>query len=261
MAIINSRAVGVDTLANRPAFGTAGRLYYATDTNLIYEDTGAAWINVTNTAAVLTDPITFAHGGHGQTSQTAGFNALGPFTTKGDQDVSDGTNVVRVGVGTNGQEWIPDSSDAEGIVWRTTIVRTTGDQSTSSVTPVDVTDLSIPIAASRNYMFDIVIHYDVNVVTEGPRFSVNGPASPTNLRYGCMVQTGPTSIRNDTQTAYDSSFAHLTGPVAIVDCYMRGVIENGSTAGNFVARMWTENGAGDSTRSYRGGYMMVREVP
>lgn len=34
------------TRAARPAFGVAGRYYHATDTNLLYRDTGSAWVLV-----------------------------------------------------------------------------------------------------------------------------------------------------------------------------------------------------------------------
>lgn len=44
MAIITSWAVGVDTNANRPAAGTAGRLFYETDTGLAWYDNGSNWI-------------------------------------------------------------------------------------------------------------------------------------------------------------------------------------------------------------------------
>jgi hypothetical protein len=32
------------TLASRPAAGTAGRIWYTTDTNHLYYDSGAAWV-------------------------------------------------------------------------------------------------------------------------------------------------------------------------------------------------------------------------
>lgn len=45
------------------------------------------------------------------------FNNLSPLTTKGDVLSHNGTNNVRVPVGTNGQTLIADSSAANGIVW------------------------------------------------------------------------------------------------------------------------------------------------
>ena len=44
--ILNQRgtpAMFTDTLANRPAFGYAGRLFVSTDSGQIFEDTGSAW--------------------------------------------------------------------------------------------------------------------------------------------------------------------------------------------------------------------------
>lgn len=37
------RDIGIGTLAQRPAFGTANRLFYTTDEQNLYRDTGAAW--------------------------------------------------------------------------------------------------------------------------------------------------------------------------------------------------------------------------
>ncbi|MGZ3772390.1 MAG: beta strand repeat-containing protein [Pseudobdellovibrionaceae bacterium] len=42
----NTPSVQTGTFASRPAFGTAGRLYISSDTNIIYRDTGAAWVAV-----------------------------------------------------------------------------------------------------------------------------------------------------------------------------------------------------------------------
>jgi hypothetical protein len=45
--------------ASRPAFSIPGRLYFATDTEALYYDTGSAWINVTPSGG-LTNPMTTA---------------------------------------------------------------------------------------------------------------------------------------------------------------------------------------------------------
>lgn len=43
-------SIQTGTLAARPAFGTAGRLYVDTTSNLLYSDTGTAWITIGSTA-------------------------------------------------------------------------------------------------------------------------------------------------------------------------------------------------------------------
>jgi hypothetical protein len=37
---------GVDTLVNRPTFGVAGRLFFASDTGVLFIDTGSAWVTL-----------------------------------------------------------------------------------------------------------------------------------------------------------------------------------------------------------------------
>ncbi len=62
--------------------------------------------------------VGIAQGGTGQTTQTAGFNALSPLTTKGDIVAFDGTDNVRMPVGgTNGFVLTVDSTQANGIKW------------------------------------------------------------------------------------------------------------------------------------------------
>lgn len=73
------------------------------------------------TAAAVTGALGIANGGTGQTTQTAAFNALDPLTTKGDVIAHDGTNSVRLTVGTNGQLPVADSTAAAGIAWKGTV--------------------------------------------------------------------------------------------------------------------------------------------
>lgn len=248
--------------ADRPANPSGDWHYFATDTLVlsIYDSGAAAWRDF---PAIFTLPLSIANGGTGQTTAQAAFNALSPSAAKGDQIVNDGTNDVAVAVGSNGQEWIPDSSDAEGIVWRTTIVRKTSDETTFSTTAVDVTDLTIPVAANRKYKFRINLMYDNTIATEGPRFSINGPASPTSLRYVTRVDTSNTASRVDSFTAYDNAFSFSSGTVSIVEAVIEGVLENGANAGNLTARFWTETGnAGtDGTTVRSNSSMRVQEIP
>lgn len=73
--------------------------------------------NTTGTAANVTGTVAIANGGTGQTSQTAAFDALAPTTTKGDLIVSNGTDNIRVGVGTDAYVLTADSTAASGVKW------------------------------------------------------------------------------------------------------------------------------------------------
>lgn len=61
--------------------------------------------------------LPIANGGTGQSTQTTAFNALSPITTKGDLISSDGTNNVRLPVGSNGQVLQADSTQTAGVKW------------------------------------------------------------------------------------------------------------------------------------------------
>lgn len=73
--------------------------------------------NTTGTASNVTGTVAIANGGTGQTTQTAAFDALAPTTTKGDLIVSDGTDNIRLAVGTNAQVLTADSTVAAGVKW------------------------------------------------------------------------------------------------------------------------------------------------
>lgn len=65
-------------------------------------------------------PISIANGGTGQTSKTNSFDALSPATTKGDLIVYNGTDNIRVGVGTNNYVLTADSAQTSGVKWAAT---------------------------------------------------------------------------------------------------------------------------------------------
>lgn len=73
--------------------------------------------NTTGTAANVTGTVAIGNGGTGQTTKTAAYNALSPNTTKGDIEVFNGTNNVRLPVGTNNYVLTADSTAAEGVKW------------------------------------------------------------------------------------------------------------------------------------------------
>lgn len=68
---------------------------------------------------VSLNTVPISKGGTGQTSKTNAFDALAPTTTKGDLIVYNGTDNIRIAVGTDGQVLTADSSQTEGVRWQT----------------------------------------------------------------------------------------------------------------------------------------------
>ena len=108
-----------------------GDLLYADTTNTLAKLPDVATGNALISGGVSTAPswgkigltthvsgtLPIGSGGTGQTTQTAAFDALSPTTTKGDLIVSDGTDNVRLAVGTNTYVLTADSTTATGVKW------------------------------------------------------------------------------------------------------------------------------------------------
>ena len=82
---------------------------------------GSLTLGGTLTGVDLTSQVTgtlpIANGGTGQTTAVAAFDGLAPTTTKGDLIVNDGTDNVRLPVGTDNYVLTADSAQASGIKW------------------------------------------------------------------------------------------------------------------------------------------------
>jgi hypothetical protein len=98
------------TLAN-------GKILVGNASNVATAVTMSGAATISNTGALTLATVAIAKGGTGQTTQTAGFDALAPTTTKGDIIVNDGTNNVRLPAGTNNYVLTADSAQASGVKW------------------------------------------------------------------------------------------------------------------------------------------------
>jgi hypothetical protein len=114
-----TRQAAMDALAGAV---TAGFYLRGDGTDVVMSAIQAADVptlnqNTTGTAGNVTGTVAIANGGTGQTTQTAAFDALSPATTKGDLIVHNGTNDVRLPVGTNDFVLTADSTQASGVKW------------------------------------------------------------------------------------------------------------------------------------------------
>ena len=79
----------------------------------------ASDIPTLDASKVSTGVFPVIQGGTGSTTSTGAFNVLSPATAKGDLIGYNGSNNVRVPVGTDGQILLADSTQADGIKWGT----------------------------------------------------------------------------------------------------------------------------------------------
>ena len=103
---------------NQNTTGSAATLTTARTIQTNLASTSSASFNGSaNITPGVTGTLPIANGGTGQTTQTAAFDALSPATTKGDLIVHNGTNDVRLPVGTNDFVLTADSTQASGVKW------------------------------------------------------------------------------------------------------------------------------------------------
>lgn len=103
---------GTDTLVSKNSTDILTNKTIDGDTNTV-QDLNASTVFKSATAVAITN------GGTGQTTKTEAFDALAPTTTKGDIIVSNGTDNIRIAVGTNDQVLTADSAQASGVKWAT----------------------------------------------------------------------------------------------------------------------------------------------
>lgn len=128
------------------------------------------------------------------------------------------------------------------------VVTTNNETITTNTSFVDITDLNFPVIAGVTYWFRFVIPYITTITTNGSRFSVNGPSSPTFLIYQSEVSLTTTTLQiNRGLTTYDSpaaasaNSASTTSNIAIIE----GIITP-SANGTLSGRVASETAAPNS---------------
>lgn len=97
----------------------------------------------------------------------------------------------------------------------------------SANTIADITDLKFPVETGHRYHFRFTIPYTTAATTTGARFSVTGPASPTELRYRSSYPlTVSTETINHGMTSYDEPAASNAscpsgGGVAVIEGFIK----------------------------------------
>ena len=102
--------------------GTAGTYGSASSVPVFVTNAQGQVTSVTNTTisiagSAITGTVAIANGGTGQSTQTSAFDALSPTTTKGDLIVSNGTDNIRLPVGSDTYVLTADATEASGLKW------------------------------------------------------------------------------------------------------------------------------------------------
>jgi hypothetical protein len=105
----------------------------------------------------------------------------------------------------------------------------------------DVTGLSFPVTAGEAYFFRFNIPYTAAAGTTGSRWSINGPASPTQLSYRSAYSlTGTSETLNVGLTTYDNpAAANATSLTTTNKAFIDGFIQP-SANGTVIARFASE---------------------
>lgn len=147
------------------------------------------------TDAALSAAIGIAKGGTGQTTQTAAFDALDPLTTKGDVLSHDGTNSVRVGVGSNGTCLKANSAQTAGLEWGTCGSGGTGDVTAAASFGTDNVAIRSDGTGKGVQASGVTIDDSNNVGTAGSVSTGVGGSVAGNLG---LVQGSATSVASNT---------------------------------------------------------------
>lgn len=152
----------------------------------------------------------------------------------------------------------------EDVTTRGDFETVTSDVVNNSTTSVlaDVTGLAFPMEASKIYRIVCVAFFQTNATTTGARFALNGPASPTAVRFGSIQPEGTAQIDCGTVAAYETIIsAATTGPGTTPQmAILEGIVQNGTTAGNAQLRFVGENVASATMTVLAQSFGFIQEI-
>lgn len=118
----------------------------------------------------------------------------------------------------------------------------TGDVSNSTLVLSDATGLSFTVDASATYIFEFTLYVVSVIATTGIAVALNGPASPTNLRFAELTAVSGSAINSGGAAAYETAIVN-TAAVAVASgtpLYLSGELVNGVNAGTLQFRFRSE---------------------
>ena len=194
---------GLYTLASSGAPATATYITQTADATLTNEQAlsslATGIMKVTTTTGVISslgDPLPIANGGTNGTTATAGFDNLAPTTTNGDTIYHNGTDNVRLAIGSDGKvlkvvSGVPAWADNN--VFKTFTKDVTSNQTTSSTSYGNVTNTDVSHTFTKANA--IVRYHNCQIVNSGAsgntflRVTVDGNADADTIE---VFNTGTT---------------------------------------------------------------------
>jgi hypothetical protein len=178
---------------------------------IVTTDATQTLTNKTIAFSSITGTVPVNQGGTGQTTATAGFDALAPTTTTGDIIAFNGTDNVRLPVGTDTFVLSADSSQTTGLKWVSTSSSTATPTSLGLTTSYFATIQSAVLtSASTTINVTTTDGYQTVIATSTSNVTLNLPAAASNPgRVLTVIKTGNagtvTLDPNSTEVIYTPS--------------------------------------------------------